>query len=80
MAPGSHTTCQSPRVNISVNSARDLDQLAGQGSAKRSNAGSYQAPTEAPTPLKASTPPFVPPTSKDLFTKFMKVFMKTTQA
>ena len=51
--------------------------LAGaQGPAKRSNAES----NEVPTPPEASTPPFVPPTSEDLFTKFMKVFMETTQA
>ena len=30
--------------------------------------------------LAASTPPLVPPTSEDLFTKFMKVFMETTKA
>ena len=81
MAPGFCTTRRSSCVNISVNPARELDELAGaQDPARRSNAGSHKAPTEAPTPLEASTPPLVPPTSEDLFTKFMKVFMETTQA
>ena len=80
MAPGSRT-CQSLCVNTPVDPAGELDELAGaQGLAKRSNAGSDEALTEAPTPLEASTPPLIPPTSKDLFTKFMKVFMETTQA
>ena len=35
---------------------------------------------EALTLLEASTPPFVPLPTKDLFTKFMKVFIETTQA
>ena len=80
MAPGS-CACRSPRVNTLVDPAGELDELAGaQGPAKRSNAGNDEAPTEAPTPPEASTPPLVPPTSEDLFTKFMKVFMETTQA
>ena len=76
MAPRSCTTCQSPCVNTLVDPAGELDELAGQGPARRSNVGS----NEAPTPPEASIPPLVPPTSKDLFTKFMKVFMETTQA
>ena len=72
---------RSPRVNTPVDAAGELDELAGaQGPAMRSNVRSDEAPTEAPTPPEASTPPLVPPTSKDLFTKFMKVFMETTQA
>ena len=64
-------------VNTPVNPARELDKLAGaQGPARRSNFRS----DEAPTPPEASTPPLVPSTSKDLFTKFIKVFMETTQA
>ena len=60
-----------------VDLARELDELAGaQGPARGSNVGS----NEASTPPKASTPPLVAPTSKDLFTKFMKVFMEITQA
>ena len=48
------------------------DELAG--ALGRSNADS----NKVPTPLEASIPTFVPPSSKDLFTKFMKVFMETT--
>ena len=81
MAPGSHITRWSPRVNTLVDLARELDELAGaQGPARRSNAESNKALTETPTPPEASTPPLVLPTSEDLFTKFMKVFMETTQA
>ena len=76
MAPGSYA-CRRPCVNTPVDLAGELDKLVGaQSPARRSNAGS----DEALIPLEASTPPFVPPTSKDLFTKFMKVFMETTQA
>ena len=74
MAPGSHTTRQSPRVNPLANIPGEQDELAG--TPGRSDAGS----DEASTPSKASTPPFVPPPSENLFTKFMKVFMETTQA
>ena len=75
MAPGSRTTRWSSCVNTPVDPIGELDELAGaQGPAKGSNADSG----EAPTPLEASTLPLVAPTSKDLFTKFMKVFMETT--
>ena len=67
---------RSPSVNTPVNSAGELDELAGQGLARGSNVGS----NEAPTPPEASNPPLVPLISKDLFTKFMKVFIETTQA
>ena len=81
MAPRSHTIRRSPCVNTSVDPARELDELAGtQGPAKRSNAGSNEASTKAFTPPEASTLLFIPLTSEDLFTKFMKVFMETTQA
>ena len=77
MAPGSRTTRRSPCVNTPVNPARELDELAGvQGPARRSNAGS----NEVLTPPEASTLSLVLLTSEDLFTKFMKVFMETTQA
>ena len=73
MAPGSRTTQRSLRVNPPVDPT-EQDELAGaQGG--RSDAGS----DEAPTPPEISTPPPAP-TSEDLFTKFMKVFMETTQA
>ena len=76
MAPGS-CACRNPRINTPVNPAGELNELTGaQGPAKRSKAGS----DEALTPLEASTPLFVPPTSEDLFTRFMKVFIETTQA
>ena len=77
MAPGSRTTRRSLCVNTPVDLARELDELAGaQGPARGSNADS----DEAPTPPEASTSPLVAPISEDLFTKFMKVFMETTQA
>ena len=81
MVPGSRITCWSPCVNTLVDPAGELDELAGaQDPVRRSNAGSDKAPTKVPTPPKASIPPLILPTSEDLFTKFMKVFIKTTQA
>ena len=81
MALGSRTTRRSSCVNTPVNLARELDELAGtQGTARRSNAGSDEVLTEAPTLPEAYTLPLVPPTSEDLFTKFMKVFIEITQA
>ena len=65
---------QSPCVNTPVDPAGELDEVAGQGPARRSNVGS----DEAPTPPEVSTSPPAP-TSEDLFTKFMKMFMETTQ-
>ena len=44
------------------------------------NAGSDEAPTEAPTLSETPILPLVSPFTKDLFTKFMKVFMEMTQA
>ena len=80
MTPESRA-CRSPRVNTPVDPAGELDKLAGaQGLARRSNAGSDKAPTEALTPPEAPTPLLVPSPAEDLFTKFMKVFMETTQA
>ena len=80
MAPG-FPAWRNPCVNTLVDPVGELDELSGtQDPAKKSKAGSDEAPTEAPTPLKAPTPPFVPLTSEDLFTKFMKVFMESTQA
>ena len=68
--------CWSARVNTLVNPVGELDELAGtQGPAKGSNAGS----NEALIPSKAPTLPLILLNSKDLFTKFMKVFMETTQ-
>ena len=76
MTPRSRITHRSPYVNIPVNSAGELDELAGvQGPARGSNAGS----DEAPTPPETSTPLLISLTSEDLFTKFMKVFIETMQ-
>ena len=74
MAPGSRTTQQNPYVNPPADISREQDELAG--APKRFDAGSNKAliPPEAPTL------PLVPPPSKDLFTKFIKMFMETTQA
>ena len=79
MALGSHA-CRSSCVNTPADPAGKLDDLAGQSSAKRSNIVSNEAPTKAPTLLEATTLYLVPPLSKNFFTKFMKVFMETTQA
>ena len=79
MAPGSRAR-RSPRVNPPADPTGEQDELAGQGPVRGFNAGSNEAPTEAPTPPEALTPPLVLSSTKDLFTKFMKVFMKTTQA
>ena len=77
MAPRSRTICRSPCVNTLVDPAWELNKLAGaQSSARRFNAGS----DEAPTPPEAFTPPLVHFTFENFFTKFMKVFMETTQA
>ena len=77
MALRSRTTRRSPCVNTPVNPARELDEFASaQGPARGFNASS----DEASILLEASTPPLVLLTSKNLFTKFMKVFMETTQA
>ena len=81
MTPGFCITRRSPCVNTPVDPVGELDELAGaQDPARRSNAGSDEAPTKAPIPPEASTSPLVPPTSKNLFIKFMKVFIKTIQA
>ena len=77
MTPGSGITRQSSCLNISINSAREFDELAGtQGLTRRFNTRSNKALTlpEAPTPS------LVPLISKNLFTKFMRMLMKTIQA
>ena len=79
MAPGSHITRRSPHVNTLVDLARKPDEHAGiQGLAKKSNTKSNEAFTKASTPPEALIPPLVLLPAKDLFTKFMKVFMETT--
>ena len=79
MAPGSRAR-RSPCVNPPANPTGEQDELAGQSPVRGFNAGSDEAPTEAPTPPEAPIPPLVPSSTEDLFTKFMKVFMETTQA
>ena len=74
MAPGSCTTRWSLCVNLAAYILGEQDELAS--APGRSDAGS----NEALTSPEASTPPLAPFTSKNLFTKFMKVFMETTQA
>ena len=71
MAPGSRTTRRSFRVNLLANISGEKDELAG----ARSNAGS----NKTSTPPEVFTPPLVPPPVEDFFTKFIKVFMETTQ-
>ena len=72
MAQGSRTTQRSPRVNPLAKISGEPDELA------HAPGKSDTDSDEAPTLPEASSSPFVPPTSKDLFTKFMKVFMETT--
>ena len=80
MVPRSRA-CRSFCVNIPLDSTGELDELAGaQDPAKRSNTRSNEASIETPTFPEASIPSLVPLTSENLFTKFMKVFMETTQA
>ena len=79
MALGSRTR-RSSCVNPSADPTREQDELAGQGPVQGFNTGSNEALTKAPTLLKAPTPPLVLSSTEDFFTKFMKVFMKTTKA
>ena len=75
MAPGSRAR-RSPCNNPPANLIGEQNELASpQGPARRSAAGS----NKAFTPPEAPTPPLVSPT-KDFFTKFMKIFVKLTQA
>ena len=75
MALGScarQSSCNNPPANLTG----EQDELASlQGPVGRSDIGN----NEAPTPPEAPTQPLVPLT-KDLFTKFMKAFMESTQA
>ena len=81
MVQESRTIRRSSCVNTLVDPAGELDKLAGaQGPARKSNARSDESLTKAPTSPEASTLPLVSSISDDLFTKFMKVFMETTQA
>ena len=76
MAPRSCIIRQSFWINISADFTGELDELVGaQGPTKRSNIGS----NEALTPPKASILLLVPSPTKDLFTKFMKMFIEMTK-
>ena len=80
MALGSHTTRWSSCMNTPVDPAGELDELAStQGLVKRSNTGSDETFTQARISPEASTPPFLPPTSKNLFTK-VKIILRPQAA
>ena len=64
----------SPCINPPTNSTGEQDELASQDPIQEFNTGNNKAPTKAPTP------PLIPPSTKNLFTKFMKMFMEITQA
>ena len=74
MALESCITRQSLYVNPSANISGKQNELAG--TPKKSDTGSNEAPTSPKTP----TSPLVFFLAKDLFMKFIKVFMETTQA
>ena len=75
MAPRSYAR-RSPYNNPLANLTGEQDELVSlQGPVRRSDIGS----DEAPTPSEAPTLPLVPPI-KDLFTKFIKAFVESTQA
>ena len=67
-------------INPPVNPTREQDEFDGQNLAQRFNVGSDKASTKASTSPETFTLPFIPLSTKDLFIKFMKVFMETMQA
>ena len=71
--------CRSPFVNPLANLI-EQNKLKGQGLARWSNVRSDKALTKAHISLEAPTLPLVPPPIEDFFIKFMKMFMKDTQA
>ena len=75
MAPRS-CAWRSPCVNLLANPTREQNKFVGQSSVQKSNVRNNKAPIKAFTPLKALTLPFVPSSTKDLFTKFIKIFIK----
>ena len=77
MALRSHTTQRSSCVNPLSDPTREQNKLTDtQNQARRSDAGNNKAFTLC----KAPTPTLVSPPAKDLFTKFMKVFVETKLA
>ena len=76
MTLGSHI-CWSLCVNFEANISGKQDELAGsQGLAERSYIRSHAAYTFLEAPIL----PFIFPLTKNLFTKFIKVFIEITQA
>ena len=72
IAPESHTNWRSPYINPLIDLLGEQDEPAN----AKSDAGSNKAFIL----LKPPTPPLIPLPAKDLFTKFMKIFIETTQA
>ena len=79
MAPKSHAQW-SRYVNPPTDLTGEQDECAGQRPVRGFNAKSNEAPTKALTPPEAPTLPLIPSFTRDFFTKFRKVFIKTTQA
>ena len=80
MSPGSHTRW-SPCVNLLINFARKQNELAdAQGPAKKSNIRRNKAFTKAFPSLETPIPPLVLSPTENLFTRFIKVFIKMTLA
>ena len=77
MAPRSCITQRSHCINPPANLTREKDELASaQSPVERSDASNNKAFILS----KALTPLLVLPPAKNLFTKFIKVFIETTQA
>ena len=70
---------QSPCINLSVNFTRESNKLTGQNSVKRFNIGSNKAFIKTFTLSEASILLFILPFTKNLFIKFMNIFMEITQ-
>ena len=72
MASRSCITWWSPYVNHLADIPKEQDELAG----ARFDAGSNKVLTLSKAPI----PPFIPPSAKDIITKFIKMFIEKTQA
>ena len=79
MASGSYAR-RSLCINSLADSTEEQNKLAGQSPIRRFNVGSNEAPTKASISLKVLTSPLILFFTKDLFTKFMKMFIKIIQA
>ena len=80
MAP-EFCACRNPLVNLPTNPIGEQNKLAdAQDLASKSNAERDETSTEAFTLLGAPISSLVLLSAKNLFTKFMKMFIKTTQA